>query len=152
MSSRSMGLGHKWSVTFHYFGLSCDILRQDAKEYLLALCHVRLVTWFLVALDTLNWHSSWFIGFPFFHSIVSNWGSPILSAWFSAELDVTLVAFRSSGSLALSERWMIVRMDEFSIGINQSKNTAAILTIVLTVVFKLVMTAICHNSRRNNIE
>ena len=125
MSSRAMGLGHKWSVTFHYFGLSCDILRQDAKQYLLALCHVRLVTWFLVALDTLNWHPSWFIGFPFFHSIVSNWWSPILSAWFSAELDVTLVAFRSSGSLGLSERWMIVRMDEFSIGINQSKNNSS---------------------------
>ena len=61
---------------------SCDILRQDAKEYLLVLCHVRLVTWFLVALDTLNWHPCWFIGFPIFHSIVSNWGSPILSAWF----------------------------------------------------------------------
>ena len=65
--------------------------------------------------------SSWFIGFPFFHSIVSNWGSPILSVWFSAEL----VAFRSSGSLGLSERWMIVRMDEFSIGINQSKNNSS---------------------------
>ena len=49
----------------------------------------------------------------------------ILSAWFSEELDVTLVAFRSSGSLALSERWMIVRMDEFSIGINQSKNNSS---------------------------
>ena len=121
MSSWSMGLGHKWGVTFHYFGLSCDNLRQDAKEYLLAQCHVRLVTWFLVALDTLNWHPSWFIGFPFFHSIVTNWGSPILSAWFSAEL----VAFRSSGSLGLSERWMIVRMDEFSIGINQSKNNSS---------------------------
>ena len=40
MSSWSMELGHKWSVTFHYFGLSCDILRQDAKEYLLILCHM----------------------------------------------------------------------------------------------------------------
>ena len=31
-------------------------------------------------------------------------------------LDVTLVSFRSSGSEGLSERWMIVRRDEFSIG------------------------------------
>ena len=42
-----------------------------------------------------------------------------------AELDVTLVAFRSSGSEGLSERWMIVRRDEFSIGINQSKNNSS---------------------------
>ena len=35
-----------------------------------------------------------------------------------AELDVTLVVFRSSGSEGLSERWMIVRRDEFFIGIN----------------------------------
>ena len=42
-----------------------------------------------------------------------------------AELDVTFVAFRSSGSEGLSERWMIVRRDEFSIGINQSKNNSS---------------------------
>ena len=30
--------GHKWCFTFGWFGLSCDIPRQDAKEYLLALC------------------------------------------------------------------------------------------------------------------
>ena len=41
-----------------------------------------------------------------------------------AELDVTLVASRSSGSEGLSERWMIIRRDEFSIGINQSKNNS----------------------------
>ena len=39
-----------------------------------------------------------------------------------AELDVTLVAYRSSGSEGLSERWKMVGRDEFSIGINQSKN------------------------------
>ena len=42
-----------------------------------------------------------------------------------SELDVTLVAFRSSGSEGLSERWMIVRRDEFSIGINKSKNNSS---------------------------
>ena len=42
-----------------------------------------------------------------------------------AELDVTLVAFRSSGSEGLSERWMIVRRDEFSIGINKSKHKSS---------------------------
>ena len=42
----------------------------------------------------------------------------------SAELDVTLVASRSSGSEGLSERWMIVRRYEFSIGINQSKDNS----------------------------
>ena len=42
-----------------------------------------------------------------------------------AELDVTLVAFRSSGSEGLSERWMIVRRDEFSIGIIQSQNKSS---------------------------
>ena len=41
------------------------------------------------------------------------------------ELDVTLVAFRSSGSEGLSDRWMIVRRDEFSIGINKSKNNSS---------------------------
>ena len=41
-----------------------------------------------------------------------------------AELDVTLVTFRSSSSGGLSERWKIVRRDEFSIGINQSKNNS----------------------------
>ena len=35
-----------------------------------------------------------------------------------AELDVTLVAFRSSGLEGLSERWKMVGRDEFSIGIN----------------------------------
>ena len=42
-----------------------------------------------------------------------------------AELDDTLVAFRSSGSEGLSERWMIVRRDEFSIGLIQSKNNSS---------------------------
>ena len=41
-----------------------------------------------------------------------------------AELDVTLVTFGSSSSEGLSERWMIVRRDKFSIGINQSKNNS----------------------------
>ena len=42
-----------------------------------------------------------------------------------AELDVTLVAFRSSGLEGLSERWKMVGRDEFSIGINQSKNNSS---------------------------
>ena len=42
-----------------------------------------------------------------------------------AELDVTLVTFRSSSSEGLSERWMIVRRDKFSIGINQRKNNSS---------------------------
>ena len=42
-----------------------------------------------------------------------------------AELDVTLVAFRSSGLEGLSERWKIVSRDEFFIGINQSKNNSS---------------------------
>ena len=33
--------GHMCCFTFRWFGLSCDILRQDAKEYLLALCQMR---------------------------------------------------------------------------------------------------------------
>ena len=37
-------------------------------------------------------------------------------------------------------------------GYIKARITAVILAIVLTVVFKLVMTAICHKSRRNNIE
>ena len=43
----------------------------------------------------------------------------------TAELDVTLVAFRSSSSEGFSERWMIVTRDEFSIGINQRKNISS---------------------------
>ena len=42
-----------------------------------------------------------------------------------AELDVTLVAFRSSGSESLSERWMMVGRHEFSIAIIQSKNNSS---------------------------
>ena len=222
MSSWSMELGHKWIITFHYFGLSCEILRHDAKEYLLVLCHVRLVTWFLVALDTLNWHPCWFIGFPIFYSIVSNWGIPnpfslvfkklcllsqalllgsfqqmflalvvccrytevVLwslqyggqvkgyhSALCSWGLDIWLpvlaapfhqvwsdgkfTCVRQSSPLqarragchigclqffwikGLSERWMIVRRDEFSIGIYKSKNNSSNITNSINSCFQI---------------
>ena len=42
-----------------------------------------------------------------------------------AELDVTLVAYRSSDSEGLSERWKMVGRDEFSTRINQSKNNSS---------------------------
>ena len=53
-----------------------------------------------------------------------------------AELDVTLIAFRSSGSEGLSERWMIVRRDEFSIGINKSKNNSSNIGISINSCFQ----------------
>ena len=67
-----------------------------------------------------------------------------------AQLDVTLVAFRSSGSEGLSESWKMVGRDEFSIGINQSMNNSRNIDNSINSVFKLVMKAIDHNSRRNN--
>ena len=69
-----------------------------------------------------------------------------------AELDVTLVAFRSSGSEGLSERWIIVRRDEFSIGIKKSKNNSSNIGNSINSRFQNSHDSYMPNSRRNNIE